>query len=645
MSSDEDIDDIFVPSKKRRVQCVYDMCRHKKWWPGVRLWGCCRKAAKMSKVQGMSLRRRAGSTTGAHRAAAAQGKGLCRAQHCRRKFHHYGGPCGTHNSLHEHPPPAPHEDDLAHLELTQAMSDISLHQHHEGSPGKSSGAMLVKAAIELREGYEEKQMPWTSRRMHHWTFNPAENRHPHVGPYVFPESDLLSALNALYFDQMNLYYALLHRPIFESSIASRLHTRDASFGVVVLFVCAIASRFSDDMRVCPPGAEPLRLGWQYVDQLPHVIDHLFVRPALHHIQYFCLAVPFLEYVTPSACWTWIRMGIRMAQDVGAHRARNPGQQPTVESELWKSAFWLLVCLDRQICTVLGHPCTTQYEDFDAELLIGCDDEFWVNADPVRAFTQPVGKPSPIRSEQNEGPSRGARPYVGGARRCGAGLSAERLGRFDTVHLRWDPNRPDDIFFDQSALLYGTYYQLQMTIHRPFIPTISKSAATELTNDVRQPPAFVSAMVLLLNVWSRKHTGLPPPVNTACNEVHKMMACIKFCETRLSRTSGVQVANFGLLLVHPNSAFPKFTPAPSGNNSEDDQAQHPQVGVKLAAHPPYGHDAYLPAAPAPTTPQIAAQFAALPKYTADLGWLPVFHQYAEGSNSGSSWYHPRRRGPP
>ncbi len=35
-------------------------------------------------------------------------------------------------------------------------------------------------------------------------------------------------------------------------------------------------------------------------------------------------------------------------------------------------------------------------------------------------------------------------------------------------VRWDPNRPYDSFFDQSALLYIVYYNTQIQIHRPFI---------------------------------------------------------------------------------------------------------------------------------------------------------------------------------
>jgi hypothetical protein len=40
---------------------------------------------------------------------------------------------------------------------------------------------------------------------------------------------------------------------------------------------------------------------------------------------------------------------------------------------------------------------------------------------------------------------------------------------DSVALvRWDPNREDLIFFEQSAHLYAAFYQLQISVHRPFI---------------------------------------------------------------------------------------------------------------------------------------------------------------------------------
>jgi hypothetical protein len=35
----------------------------------------------------------------------------------------------------------------------------------------------------------------------------------------------------------------------------------------------------------------------------------------------------------------VGVGLRLAQDVGAHRRRAPNGRPTVEDELWKRAFW------------------------------------------------------------------------------------------------------------------------------------------------------------------------------------------------------------------------------------------------------------------------------------------------------------------
>lgn len=35
----------------------------------------------------------------------------------------------------------------------------------------------------------------------------------------------------------------------------------------------------------------------------------------------------------------VGIGIRLAQDVGAHRRRTQNGELTVEDELWKRAFW------------------------------------------------------------------------------------------------------------------------------------------------------------------------------------------------------------------------------------------------------------------------------------------------------------------
>lgn len=60
--------------------------------------------------------------------------------------------------------------------------------------------------------------------------------------------------------------------------------------------------------------------------------------------------------------TMVTVGIRKAQDVGAHRKAVYERFPTVDEELWKRAFWLLVILDRTGSASLGRPCSLGEEE-------------------------------------------------------------------------------------------------------------------------------------------------------------------------------------------------------------------------------------------------------------------------------------------
>jgi hypothetical protein len=65
------------------------------------------------------------------------------------------------------PAPVPNADDLAHIVLLEDLGSLSINQVRDRFQGKSSGAMLVKAAVQLCEGYEERDMSWSSRHMHY----------------------------------------------------------------------------------------------------------------------------------------------------------------------------------------------------------------------------------------------------------------------------------------------------------------------------------------------------------------------------------------------------------------------------------------------------------------------------------------------
>lgn len=178
--------------------------------------------------------------------------------------------------------------------------------------------------------------------------------------YTFPDEDLGMELVHIYFDRTNPLAPLLHRPSFERKIMQGVHLRNSSIGAVYLLVCAVAARFSDDHRVFLDSVESGILGhsagWKFFEQVQMVRRTLLGPPCLEDLQIYCvsvvvscwlrwasqlqLSVLFLQGTSaPQACWTMVGIGIRLAQDVGAHRRKSYNEKITVEGELWKRAFW------------------------------------------------------------------------------------------------------------------------------------------------------------------------------------------------------------------------------------------------------------------------------------------------------------------
>jgi len=308
----------------------------------------------------------------------------------------------------------PSDDEvMAQHSLVTSLKQMRLAPNHLRFFGKSSSIMFIQTAMDLKRQYSGIPPPdnvehpvllqGEHRRPKYWSLNPwlssqvSEEISPHA-LHEFPDDGLMSTLIDLYFVHINTYTPLLHRPTFDDGIRNGQHLRDEGFGSTVLLVCAIGARFSDDPRVYlanHPG-NPLSSGWGWFKQVQMIRKSLLAPPGLYDLQIYCLTAIFLQGSSaPQACWTVIGVGIRMAQDVGAHRKKVYAATPTVEEELWKRAFWVLVSMDRSVSSNLGRPCAIQDEDFDLDLPLECDDEYWIHSDPKLAFKQPLGKPSVI----------------------------------------------------------------------------------------------------------------------------------------------------------------------------------------------------------------------------------------------------------
>jgi len=57
----------------------------------------------------------------------------------------------------------------------------------------------------------------------------------------------------------------------------------------------------------------------------------------------------LGYSAPQKSWPLIGIGIRMAQDVGAHRRKSNRGNMTVEDEMLKRAVWYVLFLRWVVC--------------------------------------------------------------------------------------------------------------------------------------------------------------------------------------------------------------------------------------------------------------------------------------------------------
>ena len=128
---------------------------------------------------------------------------------------------------------------------------------------------------------------------------------PHF-KYSFPPDDLLSSLLDLNFLIHNVYSPLLHRPTFLQGVKDGLHLRDDGFACIVLLVCSIAARSSNDPRVLLDGCDSVHsAGWKWFHQVQRSFQIIsYETPRLYDLQtiivscrlyiIFMLNLPFLS---------------------------------------------------------------------------------------------------------------------------------------------------------------------------------------------------------------------------------------------------------------------------------------------------------------------------------------------------------------
>ncbi|VDC03048.1 unnamed protein product [Peniophora sp. CBMAI 1063] len=465
-------------------------------------------------------------------------------------------------------------------ELVRKLRELNITGPLTRYYGRSSSLRLVRTALNLKSEVAgsnpdimHEVMVNAQKRPDFWKLHPWERTRfsqEQKSPFVFPDADLMAKLIAEFFRLSHKLCPVLHRQTFEAHVAEGKHLREEGFGCVVLLVCALGARFVDDPRVFlnhpDKPAHPHSAGWLWFNQVQLVRNVALADPTLHDLQCMALSVIFLAGMSPpQACWTMAGIGIRMAQDVGAHR-RKTYSHHSVESELWKRAFWMLVTLDIWFSSFLGRSCAISLDSFDVEFPLDCDDEYWCNSDSEKAFKQPEGKPSDVAFfiawiklqlihshalrtiyslEKHKVISKiGEQEWE---KRVVSELDSALNRWVDALpdHLRWDPDRTNETHFFQTVALHAAYHLVQMTIHRPFIPSSGKESSisypslTICANSARACihvleahsrriprvmmmnmliPGFQASIVLLLRIWLAKRAGIQVDVAKELKDV-------------------------------------------------------------------------------------------------------------------------------
>lgn len=108
--------------------------------------------------------------------------------------------------------------------------------------------------------------------------------------YIYPDDDLVEILVSIFFERVNVTYPILHEPTFRKMLLEKQHLWDTSYGMTVLLVCAVASRFSSDPRVLlPDDSSSLSSGWRWFSQVPIHRNALFYKSTIYDLQYYVVS--------------------------------------------------------------------------------------------------------------------------------------------------------------------------------------------------------------------------------------------------------------------------------------------------------------------------------------------------------------------
>ncbi|KAF7345242.1 Fungal-trans domain-containing protein [Mycena sanguinolenta] len=553
--------------------------------------------------------------------------------------------------------------------------------------GLSSSVQLIKTAIHHMNGNTSYVVG--VRRPEFWSTQPWEKLTIEVENYIFPEDDLLDALITIYFEQINPILGILHFPSFNQSISDGLHLRHSEFAALVLAVCSLASRHSDDPRVFMDDSSSTHsCGWKWFRQIRPFGSTFLPEPSLYRLQLVCLSAMYTNGISiPEESWMLAGLGLRLAHAAGAHHPDRYRNMEPLTAELHRRVFWVLVISDTLMSSFNGRPAITNPDEFEIKLPVSGDAEYWGIPNAVQSNGKPsLGAFTPVYLQLFLILARIQRAVTVDnvtERMNSSSLNAwldtvpdhRKAQILDAIILliselvRWDPHQQNQIFLDQSAALYSTYYHAQILMHRPFIPTpneeslrnthfpslaICANAAracghvldvqarrgrgplhypalivmklSEITfhTHIGQVALFDSAVVLLFNVWAvsgGRKAQTPDHLSRATADAEKCVRVLRLYERRW-RIAGRQCDIINAMLKHASDVQRRVKETTFTSLDVPDGIPDSSEESVFASSSSVAHQLLVSHDPI----QEMDHLFALPLLTEELGRLPIYNSF-------------------
>ncbi|KAJ6477879.1 fungal-specific transcription factor domain-containing protein, partial [Mycena vitilis] len=407
-----------------------------------------------------------------------------------------------------------HPDDSAFLDIADSFRALSIDGvgADPGFQGRSSVAMLVKVALSAKSAPPEIKHPGSSPRRsaspnpRPWTLKSWET--PSVSParaLQFPDGFMMETLVSLYFSNVNCFLPLLQRGIFLDGIKERLHLHHCGFASTLLLVCALGSLYLSDVSA----QDRHKFARKWYDQVELCGHSLRQQPALYDLQSYCLAARFLHCTSnPRFAWAIVGFGLRLGEDIGAHRKSEP--PISIAKELEKRAMWVLLVFDSQMGALLGRGRPIDERDVDILLPCELEDEqteegaleFFVKLITLYRLLQITL--STVHATTSQKMGMGLKDPDVKAVSAELAIALDEWVNGLPPHLIWDPENQSDY----AAILSCAYHHTRTLIHLSALTTPIQSPLDIQLPAVATCIDAAEACLRVADAQRRSHPGHP-----------------------------------------------------------------------------------------------------------------------------------------